>query len=70
MLKIAFKGFEISKLSVLERAQTPFPPRKRGPAASRWYSRLLHSNLLATLIFIETPEFNQKMTFEAIQEII
>ena len=37
---------------------TPSPPplpRKRGPAAACWYSRLLYSNLLATSIFIESP---------------
>ena len=32
------------------------PPRKRGPTAPCWYSRLLYSNLLATSTFIETPD--------------
>ena len=34
----------------------PLPPRKRGLTAPCWYSWLLYSNLLATSIFIETPE--------------
>ena len=34
----------------------PPPPRKRGPTAACWYSRLLYSNLLATSAFIETPD--------------
>ena len=32
------------------------PPRKRGLTAPCWYSLLLYSNLLATSVFIETPD--------------
>ena len=33
-LKIAFKGFKISKFSWLEHAQTPSPPKKKGTNSS------------------------------------
>ena len=59
-LKIAFEGFEISKFSWEQHAQTssPRPPQKKrtnGPLLIH-SRRLLYSNLLATSIFIETPE--------------
>ena len=33
------------------------PPRRRGLTAPCWYSLLLYSNLLATSIIIETPDY-------------
>ena len=44
------------KTPALQATQTPSPPRKRELTAPCWYFWSLYSTLLATSIFIETPE--------------